>query len=60
MITVITTRFKSLRKPEPLPDLMGTKGEAREFFRGMWHGIALGGVMGAAAVVLLLGVLGVR
>lgn len=60
MITVITTRFKRLRKPEPLPAVMGTEGEAREFFKGMWHGIALGAVMGASAVVVLVSVMGVR
>lgn len=60
MITVILTRFKTLHKPEPLPSLMGTEGEAREFFKGMWHGIALGGVMGVAACVVAASIVGLR
>ena len=49
----ITAPWKRLRKAQPLPNVECTEREAREFFAGYWHGIALGTVIGAAAAVLI-------
>jgi hypothetical protein len=45
--------FKRMRKAEPLPTVEVTERESREFFAGMWHGIALGFVIGAGVAVVL-------
>lgn len=55
-LTIHLTRIKRLSSPEPLPDV--TRGEAVSFFSGMWHGVALGCVIGAGAAVLLLSSMG--
>lgn len=52
LITVTQTR--PLRPPKPLPVV--TEKEAREFFRGWWHGLPLGFVIGVAIGVLAVGV----
>lgn len=49
----ITAPFKRMRKAEPLPTVEVTERESREFFAGMWHGIALGFVIGAGVAVVL-------
>lgn len=49
----ITAPFKRLRKASPLPQIECTELEAREWFYGMWHGIPVGFVIGAAVAVLL-------
>lgn len=53
-ILVTFTRTHRLPMPKPLPVV--TEQEAREWFSGLWHGVALGLVIGAAFGVLLAGV----
>lgn len=53
-ITIAFTRVRRLPKPLPMPDLRGTKAEATAFFSGWWHGIAVGAVIGAGLVVVIL------
>lgn len=51
---LITYPWKRLRKAEPLPLLQCTELEARNWFSGWWHGIAVGMVIGAGCAVVLL------
>lgn len=53
---IIAAPWKRLKKAQPLPDVECSKAEAEQFFAGMWHGIALRFVMGAAITVLVMGV----
>lgn len=43
-----------LPTPAPIPPVACEEAEARAFFSGMWHGIALGAVTAAALVALAL------
>ena len=45
-----------LPTPAPLPRI--EEQEARQFVRDFWHGIALGAVIGAGLITLLLSGLG--
>lgn len=47
------TEHPRLAPPAPLPDLTTERDEAVSWFSGMWHGIGLGVLIGAAAVYLL-------
>lgn len=50
----VTTPLKRLRKAAPLPNLQCTEMEARHWFAGMWHGIALGLVIGVSVAIMVL------
>jgi hypothetical protein len=47
----------ALKQSQPLPEVQSERAEAAAFFSGMWHGIALGGVIAAGLIVLALEVL---
>lgn len=44
----------ALRGPEPLPEVQSERAEAVAWFAGMWHGIAMGTVIGAGVMALFL------
>lgn len=50
----ITAPWKRLRKAEPLPQVECTEADARNWFSGWWHGIAVGTVIGAGFAVVAL------
>lgn len=50
----ITAPWKRLRKASPLPQVECTEQEARQWFSGWWHGIAIGFVVGLGAAVAVL------
>lgn len=53
-ITIFFTNTSNrLPKPAPLPEVKSTKAEADAFFSGMWHGLAIGCVIGAGVIVAL-------
>ena len=50
-INVTFTSTKRLNKPQPLPEV--TEAEARSWFNGMWHGIAISAPIWTAVGVLV-------
>ena len=50
----ITAPWKRLRKAAPLPLVECNESEARNWFSGWWHGIAVGTVIGAGFAVVAL------
>jgi len=46
--------MSALKQARPLPEVQSERAEAAAFFSGMWHGIALGGVIAAGLIVLAL------
>lgn len=50
---IIAAPWKRMKKAEPLPVVECTQADAQQFFSGMWHGIALGFVIGAGFAVVL-------
>jgi hypothetical protein len=46
--------MSALKQSRPLPEVQSERAEAAAFFSGMWHGIALGGVIAAGLIVLAL------
>ena len=48
----------ALRGPAPLPEVQSERAEAVAWFAGMWHGIAMGTVIGAGVMVLFLEAIG--
>jgi hypothetical protein len=51
-------RRSTLAAPAALPEVQSERAEAAAWFAGMWHGIAMGAVIGAGIAVLLLQVVG--
>jgi hypothetical protein len=55
-LTIAFTRVQRLRQPEALPTV--TQAQAEEWFRGWWHGIAVGSIIGAGLMVMFLKMIG--
>jgi hypothetical protein len=51
---IIAAPWKRMKKAAPLPVVECSEMEARQFFSGWWHGIAIGFVIGAGLAVVLL------
>jgi hypothetical protein len=47
--------YKRLPDAQPMPEVAAERAEAVAFFSGMWHGLALGVVIGATLMALGLG-----
>lgn len=56
MITIISTRFKRLRSPDPLPQV--EPRAVREMTEDWWYGIALGYILGVCSAVIVLKAIG--
>lgn len=50
---IIAAPWKRMKKAAPLPLVESTELEAKSWFAGYWHGIALGFVIGAGFAVVL-------
>jgi hypothetical protein len=46
--------MSALKQARPLPEVQSPREEAAAFFSGFWHGIALGGVIAAGLIVMVL------
>ena len=49
---------RTLRGPQPLPEVQSERAEAVAWFAGWWHGIAVGLVCGAGLAAVALTTLG--
>ena len=55
-VTITFTRVQRLHQPGALPTV--TQAQAEEWFRGWWHGITVGLIIGSGLMVMLLKMLG--